>query len=88
MKITLEDFTRINSDIYGNPRYVLHFLNVVPNAFKDASLTASYNAAVDAMRPFGGTKYRAKAYGGGIVFQSYDLRGLVADINKAIEKGL
>lgn len=29
--IKTEDFTRVNSDVYGNPRYVLHYLNIADN---------------------------------------------------------
>lgn len=57
------DVTRINNDINGNGRYVMHFL-----AFGD-----TYSEALANSRAFGGKVYRAKWYGGGIVFQAVNL---------------
>ena len=68
MNITEENFTRINNDINGNPRYAIHFLNCQP--FEGAS----YEQTVKAMNKIGGRKYHNKSYGGGIVFQSYNLK--------------
>lgn len=50
---------RIENDVNGNGRYVVHYL-----AFGE-----NYNMALNAARRYGGKKYRAKWYGGGIVFQ-------------------
>lgn len=63
---------KINCDYYGNPRYVIHWLDV-PNA-------NTYNEALAACRAFGGKAYRAKWFGGGIVFQSYSVRDSLAVI--------
>lgn len=51
---------QIRSDKNGNPRFVIHYL-----AFdiKD----------YDSINIYGFKKYRGKAFGGGIVFSSYDL---------------
>lgn len=73
-KVTPEDFTRTNSDIYGNPRYIIHFLNLA-NTFDEAKKIAN---------KLGGAKYRGKDYGGGLVFQSYSLERLCEHINEAI----
>jgi len=73
-------FTKVNHDVNGNPRYVTHFLNLLdaeyamPGRFGDAL----YNA-----HKIGGAKYRAKWYGGGIVFSTYSLDALVREINEA-----
>lgn len=56
-------FTRISSDVNGNPRYVCHYLN----------LSRDYERAVKLANRIGGRKYHTKGYGGGIVFQSYSL---------------
>lgn len=56
-------FTRIDNDINGNPRYVCHFLNIA----------GDYAAAVKLANTIGGKKYHTKKYGGGIVFQSYNI---------------
>lgn len=54
---------RVENDVNGNPRYVIHFLDVSEN----------YNEALFKARKIGGKKYRAKWFGGGIVFSSYNL---------------
>ena len=61
------DFTRINNDINGNPRFVCHFLNFL----KDDEPT-SYELALKRSRQLGGRKFHNKQYGGGIVFQMYE----------------
>lgn len=72
MKNTINDLTRINNDVNGNPRYVVHYL----------ALSNDYNEAVSISRGYGGKKYRAKSYGGGIVFQCYDEHDLVDFLNE------
>jgi len=88
---TTIEFTRINNDVNGNPRYVCHFLNFITD--KDiaeikedfaASLSINpfkltqfeYEVAVSKAKKLGGKKYHCKAYGGGIVFQSYNIADL------------
>ena len=56
--------TRVNDDIYGNPRYVINYLDIAD----------SYSEALRISRKIGGKMYTAKWYGGGIVFQSYALK--------------
>ena len=41
-----------------------------------------YNEAIKIARSFGGQKYRAKWFGGGIVFQSYNV---LSDLSKALK---
>jgi len=72
--ITTEDFTRVNSDSNGNPRYVLHFLK----------LADKYNDALILAKNQGGRKFHNKQYGGGIVFMSYNLNSLTKDLNNLI----
>jgi len=77
------DFTRINNDINGNPRYVCHFLNLIKDCDKtdlaaqrhpyNDKLSAEYELAIFRAKKIGGRKYHTKSYGGGIVFQSYNL---------------
>jgi hypothetical protein len=72
---------RINNDINGNPRFVVHFLDLL-NKGEGEGLTIleKYELAVKKARKIGGTKYRGKDFGGCIVFQSYDIQ---ETINKA-----
>lgn len=53
-------FYRINNDVYGNPRYLVHYLDL---GLKE------YESLTD----FGLKKYRGKDFGGGLVFSSYSL---------------
>lgn len=64
------EFTKINSDMYGNPRYVCHYLE-----FAD-----TYEKALKLAKTLGGRKYNNKSYGGGIVFQSYNIDSLAKSI--------
>jgi len=61
------DFTRVNNDINGNPRYVCHFLN-----FLKIDEPTNYELALKRSRQLGGRKFHNKQYGGGIVFQMYE----------------
>lgn len=66
------EVTRVNNCVNGNPRYVIHFLNVAD----------TYSEALCIARQIGGQKYRAKSYGGGIVFSSYNVKN---DLEKIIK---
>jgi hypothetical protein len=83
--ITIENFDRIKNDVNGNPRYVIHFLNLKTDAELDATpwidTSRKYELALARSRKQGGRKFHNKQYGGGIVFQSYNLRGLCAELN-------
>ena len=57
-------FTRVNNDVNGNPRYVCHYLN----------LANDYDDAVKIAKKIGAKRFHTKQYGGGIVFQSYDIK--------------
>ena len=76
-KLTIENLTRVNNDVNGNPRYVFHFL----------ALADHYSGAVTvAKKLVGGRKYHTKSYGGGIVFQSYNVKCQIEILNKYIEE--
>lgn len=64
--------TRINNDTNGNPRYVVHFLQIAE----------SYERALFLGRKIGGRKFHNKQYGGGIAFQSYNIEWLENKINQ------
>ena len=69
------EFTRIKNDVNGNPRYVVHFLNIADN----------YQDAIQLANKIGGRKYHTKSYGGGIVFQSYNIeetKKQIQELNK------
>lgn len=52
---------RINNDVNGNPRYVLHFL----------AFAREYSTAKEIANSQGWSVYRAKSHGGCFVGQSY-----------------
>lgn len=66
--LTAENFTRIDNDINGNPRYY-----VPVYLFPDTMTEKQRKSA-------GLVKYRGKAYGAGYVVQSYNLDSTVAHI--------
>jgi len=76
-------FTRIKNDVNGNPRYVVHFLEFIPEG-KDCQdfggITNAYKLACKAANKIGGRKYTGKDFGGGIVFQSYNNSDLEKNI--------
>lgn len=81
------EFTRITNDTNGNPRYVCHFLNFITQKDSEENPAMMVNAtnvlyelAIKKAKKIGGRKYHTKAYGGGIVFQSYN----IGDTEKAI----
>ena len=79
---------KVNHDSNGNPRWVIHFLDLLTDGEKEAarkeaeeaptfttSTSVMFRDALNKSRKAGGCKYRAKWFGGGIVFQSYDIQG-------------
>ena len=82
--ITSNDFTRVNNDTNGNPRHVLHFLNLEKEKDYTKTLMERYNQALVIAKKAGGRKFHNKQYGGGIVFQSYNLNDLSDELNNLI----
>lgn len=76
--------TRATNDINGNPRYIVHFLaflNKEESFNYDISINDKISIALNRVSKIGGKKNRGKDYGGGIVFQSYNLQ---ADMDKLV----
>jgi hypothetical protein len=72
---------RINNDVNGNPRFVVHFYDLLNDGEGEGlDVFKKYEIAVKKARKVGGKMYRGKDFGGGIVFQSYDIQ---TTINKA-----
>ena len=70
------EFYRVKNDVNGNPRYVCHFLDCLPDSIRSdysKSISDRYNEALFIARKIGGKKFHNKQFGGGIVFQSYNL---------------
>lgn len=87
------ELTRIKNDINGNPRYVVHYLELINqselngvdfqgNGPKPGFL---YDLAVVKAKKIGGKKFHNKQFGCGIVFQSYNTADLIKSINEIKE---
>ena len=76
-KLTIENLTRVNNDVNGNPRYVFHFLALADHYGESVAI---------AKKLIGGKKYHTKSYGGGIVFQSYNVQNDLDILNAYIEE--
>lgn len=74
-------WTRVNNDVNGNPRYVCHFLNLVKDG-EGKSIDECYSIALARAGKIGGRKFHNRQYGGGIVFQSYNLYQTEKDIRE------
>lgn len=77
------EFTRVQNDTYGNPRFVAHFRSVICEESKIISPLLSsdkYPLALEKCKQFGGRKFHNRQYGGGIVFQSYNNQSLETEI--------
>ena len=82
-----ENFTRITNDTCGNPRYVIHFLQLLTPQEREwrIDLMSKYATACKRANRIGGRRYNTKAYGGGIVFQSHSLDETIAAIEHALK---
>jgi len=54
-------FYRATNDINGNPRYIIHYLD----------LAGDYEQASFIAKKLNGKKYRGKNFGGGFIFTTY-----------------
>jgi hypothetical protein len=77
-------WTRVNNDSNGNPRYVCHFLALCTQAEKDSPHPCSYEVALKRAKRIGGKRFHNKQYGGGIVFVSYNLAETERHIKEVI----
>ncbi len=92
---------RVENDINGNPRYVIHFLQLVNKSEQEevhkstvllqekypnqwiSSVDQMFALALKKAKKVGGQVYRAKWFGGGIVFQSYNIKDHIEQALKA-----
>jgi hypothetical protein len=93
------EITRVDCDNDGNSRYVVHFLNFITKEDKakayELSMTCrpfnfqthyEYEIAVNKARTIGGKRYKAKHYGGGIVFTSNSKQALAESIAELMDE--
>ena len=81
-------FYRMNNDINGNPRYACHFLELLTEQDREQQrenkesfiVNSMYELALNRAKAIGGKKFHNKQFGGGIIFQSYNLNDEVKSI--------
>jgi len=76
-------FNKVNHDIYGNPRYVVHFYSFLTKSEKnnrDLDINQKYLRAKNRAHKLGFSVYRANWYGGGFIGQSYNLHETAKNI--------
>lgn len=92
--ITADNFTRVNNDVNGNPRYVIHFLELLTSKEQDEisakarpmqAINDMYREAVNKAADMGGKRYRGKDFGGGIVFEAHNLQYIANKINNLLK---
>lgn len=75
-------FYKTKNDINGNPRYIIHFLYLLNQKESEGlTLDQKFNLALKKAKKIGGKQYRGKEFGGGIVFQSYNIQETILKIN-------
>lgn len=93
------EWTKVKHDVNGNPRYVCHYVNFLTEQDNNSiplvcetiaqtrdNMIKRYTLALSRAHKLGGKKFHNKQYGGGIVFQSYNLNDLEKDILVLIKK--
>lgn len=81
------ELMRISNDVNGNPRYVVHFFNVLTQEEQKQfegidHISQLYAYAINKAKKIGGKKYHTKKFGGGLVFQSYNTKDLIKQIEE------
>jgi len=80
------EFTRVNNDGNGNPRYVCHFLSLLNSGeLSDISIHEQYSKALKRAKTIDGKKFHNNQYGGGVVFQSYNIEETEKQINELLK---
>lgn len=72
-------------DVYGNPRFIIHFLDLVHEDHPGDHVDKMESARRMANK-HGGRRYRGRVFGGGFVFQVYGLDLLIDELYNDIYK--
>jgi hypothetical protein len=64
---------RVNNDVNGNPRYVVHFIKLLTLEEQKTAGRNGYEIAIKRANKLGGKKFHNKQFGGGLCFSSYSL---------------
>jgi hypothetical protein len=60
----------------------------MPDTDPNADVCSMYRLTLNHARKFGGQKYRGKWFGGGIVFTSFYIEGLLDELQKSLITGV
>lgn len=74
------EFFSVDNDVNGNPRYVVDFTHFID---RQEGIMSDFKRALTNAKKVGGSKYRGKDFGGGIVLQSYNKATTELNINRA-----
>lgn len=74
-------FYRVNNDVNGNPRYVVHFLDFIKEDENINDVLKEYQIAKARAKKCGFREFRNKSFGGGFVTTCYDLNYKSNQIN-------
>lgn len=69
------DVFKMKNDVNGNPRYIIHFLDLGLEEYEPTNLTRKAGLAI---------RRNFKAFGGGFVFQSYNVKASLKFILKTL----
>lgn len=79
------DMTSVNNDANGNARYVVHFLDLLTMreiAADDTTTDQKFQLALKHAKAIGGTAYRGREFGGGIVFSCYSREEIAEHVSR------
>lgn len=77
---------QVKNDLYGNPRVVVWFYDLLPETAKNLPHDEQYAIAKKNANKIGGRVYRGKDFGGGFVFQCYSISELYKHIDEIINQ--
>lgn len=81
------EFTRVSSDGNGNPRYACWYgAFITENDRNTIPLDNRYSVALTRAKKLGGGKFNNKQFGGGIVFQSYNIEDTEKKIHEFMKQ--
>lgn len=80
------NWTAVKNDMFGGPRFVCHFLELITDEEANLSVPEKYAIACARAVKLGGRKYSGRDYGGGIVFRTYNVKETEKKIKEAMNK--
>jgi len=78
---------RLRSDINGNPRFCVHWTFLEGTRDPGYDIMHRYERVLKQARKLGGRKHHTKRFGGGVVFQCYEveLPAIIAELRRVLK---